>query len=50
MASQSCRAKQRTCLHNLGTLLLGKGQPDEAKECYRKAVELGFVMAAPLAR
>ena len=36
--------------NNLGTLLLGKGQTDRAKECYRKAVELGFIMAAPLAQ
>jgi TPR repeat protein len=45
-------AEQNNALawNNLGTLLLGKGQPDEAKECYRKAVELGFVMSAPLAR
>jgi len=36
--------------NNLGTLLLGKGDNEEAKACYRKAVELGFTMAAPLAQ
>ena len=35
--------------NNLGTLLLGKGEDEKAKACYRKAVELGFTMAAPLA-
>jgi Tfp pilus assembly protein PilF len=36
--------------NNLGTLLLGKGETEKAKACYRKAVELGFTMAAPLAQ
>lgn len=36
--------------NNLGTLLLQKGQPENAKECYRRAVELGFTMAAPFAK
>ena len=36
--------------NNLGTLLLGKGENEKAKACYRKAVELGFTMAAPLAQ
>ena len=35
--------------NNLGTMLLGKGEYQSAKECYRKAVELGFTMAAPMA-
>jgi TPR repeat protein len=35
--------------NNLGTLLLHKGESENAKECYRRAVELGFTMAAPLA-
>jgi len=35
--------------NNLGTLLLHKGETENAKECYRRAVELGFTMAAPLA-
>jgi len=30
-------------------LLLHKGETENAKECYRRAVELGFTMAAPLA-
>jgi Flp pilus assembly protein TadD len=50
MASQSCRTKQRVAWNNLGTLLLGKGETEKAKACYRKAVELGSTMAAPLAR
>jgi len=36
--------------NNLGTVLLGKGENEEAKKCYRRAVELGFTMAAPLAK
>ena len=36
--------------NNLGTLLLGKGETEKAKACYRNAVELGFTMAAPLAQ
>jgi len=36
--------------NNLGTLLLSRGENDKAKECYRKAVELGFSMAEPLAK
>jgi TPR repeat protein len=36
--------------NNLGTLLLQKGKSEKAKECYRRAVELGFTMAAPLAQ
>jgi len=36
--------------NNLGTLLLDKGETEKAKGCYRKAVELGFTMAAPLAQ
>jgi hypothetical protein len=36
--------------NNLGTLLLGKGETDKAKGYYRKAVKLGFTMAAPLAQ
>jgi uncharacterized protein len=36
--------------NNLGTLLLGKGETEKAKACYRKALELGFTMAAPLAQ
>jgi TPR repeat protein len=35
--------------NNLGTLLLHKGENQNAKECYRRPVELGFTMAAPLA-
>lgn len=35
---------------NLGTLLLQKGEPEKAKECYHRAVELGFTMAALLAQ
>jgi TPR repeat protein len=34
--------------NNLGTLLRHKGEAENAKQCYRKAVELGFTMAAPL--
>ena len=36
--------------NNLGTLLLTKGATEKAKQCYRKAVELGFTMAASLAK
>jgi Flp pilus assembly protein TadD len=36
--------------NNLGTLFLSKGEKEKAKECYRKAVELGFTMAEPLAK
>jgi TPR repeat protein len=36
--------------NNLGTLLLQKGESESAKECYRKAVKLGFTMAANLAK
>jgi TPR repeat protein len=35
--------------NNLGTLLLSKGEKEEAKRCYQRAVELGFTMAKPLA-
>jgi uncharacterized protein len=36
--------------NNLGTLLLSKGENEKAKECYGRAMELGFSMAAPLAK
>jgi len=36
--------------NNLGTFWLGRGEQEKAKHCYRKAVELGFTMAAPLAK
>jgi uncharacterized protein len=36
--------------NNLGTLLLSKGDHEQAKNCYQQAVELGFIMAAPLAK
>ncbi len=36
--------------NNLGTLLLSKGENEQAKKCYQRAVELGFTMAAPLAK
>ena len=35
--------------NNLGTLLLHRGETEAAKQCYRRAVELGFTMAAHLA-
>jgi TPR repeat protein len=35
--------------NNLGTLLLGKGETQRSKECYRRAVELGLTMSALLA-
>lgn len=43
-------AEQRNAVawNNLGTLLLHKGETQNAKECYRRAMELGFTMAAPL--
>jgi TPR repeat protein len=35
--------------NNLGTLLVSRCNKVEAKQCYQKAVELGFIMAIPLA-
>jgi TPR repeat protein len=35
--------------NNLGTFWLGRGELEKAKLCYRRAVELGFTMASPLA-
>jgi uncharacterized protein len=35
--------------NNLGTLLVLRGEKETARKCYKKAVELGFTMAAPLA-
>jgi len=36
--------------NNLGTLLVAKGEKEEAKRCYQKAVELGFLSATHLAK
>ena len=36
--------------NNLGTFWAGRREWEKSKQCYRRAVELGFVMAAPLAK
>lgn len=36
--------------NNLGTLLLRKGENEQAKNCYQRAVELGFTPATLLAK
>jgi len=34
--------------NTLGTLLLNKGETENAEECYRRAAELAFTISAPL--
>jgi len=35
---------------NLGTLLMLKGEPEKAKQCYQRVVALGFASTAGLAK
>lgn len=36
--------------NNLGTFWAGRGEWEKSRHCYRRAVELGFTMASPLAK